>query len=64
MTKPLIQVIDEFLAETGMAATSFGFLAVKNKRLVERLRDGNAVLTTTDERVRQYINNARKRAAA
>lgn len=40
MNETLLTEIDHFLNETGMAAYRFGFLAVKNGRLVERLRAG------------------------
>lgn len=40
MRTNLLTEIDAFLSETGMGEYRFGLLAVKNGRLVERLRAG------------------------
>jgi hypothetical protein len=61
MSKDLLTLIEEHLAETGRSPHRFGFLAAKNFRLVERLRQGKPVLTTTDASVRSYIAAERKK---
>ena len=58
--KPLIQEIEDYLAETGMGPSYFGVRAAGNPQLVNRLRKGRDVLTTTETRVRAYIAAQRK----
>lgn len=40
MKSQLLTDIEKFLAETGMSEYRFGYLAARNGRLVERLRQG------------------------
>jgi hypothetical protein len=51
----LLQEIEDYLVKTGWSAYHFGRLAVKNGRLVHRLREGRPLLTTTEARVRAFM---------
>lgn len=61
MRQNLITEIKEFLAETGLSAYRFGFLAVRNGRLVERLESGKRVWPETEAEVRAFIRSERRR---
>lgn len=61
MAKTLIDDIDTFLTETGLSAYRFGYLAVKNGRLVERLRSGRRVWPETEAEVRAFMLAEQKR---
>ena len=54
-TIPLLAEIEDFLAETGMAATTFGQSAIRDWQLVERLRDGGDVTTRKAEVIRAFM---------
>jgi hypothetical protein len=69
-TIPLLAEIEAFLEETGMAATTFGQLAIRDWQLVERLRGGGDVTTRKAEAIRAFMKSPaarkivpRKRAA-
>ncbi len=64
MSKQLISEIDQFLAQSGMSDFAFGFRAVKNGRLVERLRRGGRVWPEQEERIRAFIASQRQTEAA
>ena len=51
----LLAEIDAFLAESGMAATTFGKKAAKNSQVVDRMRDGRSVTLRTADRIRKFI---------
>lgn len=55
MTKSVLSDIETFLAHSGMAATTFGQRAVRDWRLVKRLRDGGDVTTRNADRIREFI---------
>ena len=61
MRQNLISEIKDFLAETGLSAYRFGFLAVRNGRLVERLESGKRVWPETEAEVRAFIRSERRR---
>lgn len=68
MSTKLLSDIEDFLAETGMSASRFGFNAVRNSRLVERLRDGRTpkgkpvrVWPETETEIRAYMRSERLR---
>jgi hypothetical protein len=77
MSNPLLIEIERFLARTGMSPAHFGRLAVKNGRLVERLRAGETphgksirIWPDTEARIRKFMRSEaaanfrpRKRAA-
>ena len=69
MATPLLTEIESFLRETGMSEYRFGLLAVKNGRLVERLRDGTPkgkparIWPETEMQVRAFIMAERQRRA-
>lgn len=73
MTDTLLSEIEQFLIETGMGEYRFGIKAVRNGRLVERLRQGRTpekgkpvwVRPETEQQVRDFIasERARRRAA-
>ena len=56
---PLLREVETFLAETGLGPHRFGILAIKNGRLVERLRDGRRVWPETEMAIRAYIRSER-----
>jgi hypothetical protein len=70
MSTKLLSEIDEFLRETGMTEYRFGFLAAKNGRLVERLRQGSTpvkgkpvrVWPETVQQVRDFMKAERRKA--
>lgn len=64
MNKRLLSEIDAYLAEAGISEHRFGILAAHNGRLVERLRNGGRVWPETEERVRAFIAERRKRDRA
>lgn len=67
MRNTLLNDIDNFRREHRMCEHRFGFLAVKNGRLVERLRKGGRIWPDTEAKVRafmrQYEAETRRRAA-
>jgi hypothetical protein len=63
MAPDILHEIDEFLRASGMGPTYFGKVAVGNSELVQRLREGRPILTSTAQRVRAFID-ARNETAA
>jgi hypothetical protein len=64
MSKDLLQVIDEFLAERKISDYRFSKLATGNGRLMERLRDtekNRRVWPETEMRIRAFIMTERNR---
>ncbi len=59
MSTKLLHEIEDFLTETGMSAYTFGYEAVRNGRLVERLRIGRRVWPETQSEVRAFIRSER-----
>lgn len=55
MNAPLLSEIDRFLRESGMGEFRFGLSAVKNGRLVARLRSGGRVWPETEMQIRAFI---------
>jgi len=51
----LLQEIDAFLGDTGMAETTFGRQVANDGKLVTRLRGGKGITTNTVEKVRNFI---------
>lgn len=56
-TPHLLTEIDAFLVRSGMAESTFGQKAVREWRLVPRLRQGGDVTTRTAERIRSFMHN-------
>lgn len=56
----LLQVIDRFTGEAGIAESTFGRLAVNDGKFVPRLRNGGGVTVATVERVESFIAERRK----
>ncbi|MFC0246820.1 hypothetical protein ACFOLL_13105 [Falsochrobactrum ovis] len=61
MSTKLLNDIEEFLSETGMSAYTFGFEAVRNGRLVERLRMGRRVWPETQAEIRAFMRVERSK---
>jgi len=59
-TQQLIAEIDAFLAQSGMAATTFGQKAVRNWRIVEQIRSGCNIGMKTAGRIRGFISENQK----
>lgn len=56
MDRPLITQIERYLRDTGMAATRFGRLAVRDPRFVLDLRLGREPGARVRERVEHFMN--------
>lgn len=56
----LLAEIDEFLAETEMAETTFGLKAVNDGKFVTRLRSGRECLPRTAQKARDFITTRSK----
>lgn len=54
-TIPLLAEIEAFLADTGMAASTFGQRAIRDWQVVERLRAGGDVTTRKAVAIRAFI---------
>ena len=63
MRTPILEEIDAFMAETGIGGFRFGMLAIKNGRLVERLRYGGRIWPDTEERIRAFMIAEKERRA-
>ena len=62
MSQELITEIKGFLAETGMAPSYFGKVAVGNSELVKRLERGSTITLKTAARLRAYMADRRAKA--
>ena len=51
----LISEIDSFLAETGMAPSTFGQKAVSNWRIVDQIKSGGNTGINTIARIREFM---------
>jgi hypothetical protein len=51
----LVDDIDKFRAEFGVAEYTFGLYAVRNGRLMERLRGGGRIWPETEEPIRRWM---------
>lgn len=60
MQTKLLSDIDAFLSETGMGEYRFGLLAVRNGRLMERLRSGGRIWPETEAEIRAYMISTRR----
>jgi hypothetical protein len=60
----LLEEIDAFVAERGIAETTFGRRAVNDGKFVARLRSGGNTTFSTAQRVRDYIRTERAAAKA
>lgn len=60
----LIQMIERFLHETGMAWTKFDRLATHDPRFVQDLRNGRSPRPETAQRVEHFMNTYRSDAHA
>lgn len=70
MADTLLSEIEDFLNETGMTEYRLGFDAVKNGRLVERLRSGTTpqgkpvrIWPETAKQVRDFMRAERRKRA-
>lgn len=61
MRSPILEEIDAFMAETGIGGFRFGILAIKNGRLVDRLRSGGRIWPETEERIRVFMKAEKER---
>jgi predicted transcriptional regulator len=59
----LLRDVEQFLAETGMHATTFGLKALNDLAFVSNLRDGRKVRLDTAEKVRKFMADYRKKKA-
>lgn len=63
---PLLPLIERFLTDTGMGASYFGQRAVRNSKLVHRLRLGRPIQSDTETRLRAFMSEemSKRKAAA
>jgi hypothetical protein len=63
---PILISIERFLADTGMSASYFGEKAVRNSKVVARLRGGRPIQDDTAARLRAFMASemAVRKAAA
>ncbi|MDP3936708.1 MAG: hypothetical protein Q8R92_01075 [Deltaproteobacteria bacterium] len=59
MSVDLLTEVEAFLVESGLGEHRFGILAVKNGRLVERLRNNRRIWPDTEMKVRAFIRSRR-----
>lgn len=52
---PILRQIEQYLRRTGVSATAFGVAALNDPALVNDLRNGRELRSTTRERVLAYI---------
>jgi len=55
MREPLLTEIETFLAKSSVKETSFGKQILNDANFVKDLRRGRRVLSSTADKVRQYI---------
>ncbi|MBB3986156.1 hypothetical protein GGQ68_002494 [Sagittula marina] len=55
-----VQEVEDFLTEFGISSSYFGMKAVRNPKLVERLRDGFGCRPATMLKARQFMSAQRK----
>lgn len=55
----LLTEIEQFCAEFHLSSYTFGYKAIKNGRLVDRLKNGGRVWPDTERRIRDFMNNYR-----
>ena len=58
------KIVDEFLADSGMAPSTFGRKVMGDKNLVKRLRAGKDVTTNTARKIIIFIEANRSSKAA
>lgn len=56
----LLKEIEEFCAEYRLSSYTFGYKAVKNGRLVERLKNGGRIWPENEKAVREFMDNYRQ----
>lgn len=64
MTKPILEEVEAFLAETGLSEHRVGFLLARNGKLVERLRAGRRIWPETEQMIREEIEQEKARRAS
>ncbi len=60
----LLEEIESFLAESGMAESTFGRQAVSDWKFITQLRGGRRVWPETAEKARAFIKECRSKQAA
>lgn len=51
----LLHEIESFLERTGLAASTFGHMALNDRALMHRLRAGSDVRTETADKLREFM---------
>ena len=57
-TDPILEIVEEFLAATGISPSRFGTIALGDPGFVFDLRSGREVRRATRDRVIQHIETA------
>lgn len=60
IAEQLLDEIDAYLAETGMAPTKFGIEAVNDGHLIRDLKDGVSIGAKKIDRVREFMASSRE----
>lgn len=55
----LLTEIEEFCDEFHLSNYTFGYKAIKNGRLIDRLKNGGRVWPDTEQRIRNFMSNYR-----
>ncbi|NSY17228.1 hypothetical protein [Neorhizobium sp. AL 9.2.2] len=64
MSTNLLIEIEKFMADAQIGPHRFGILAANNGRLVDRLREGRRVWPDTEQQVRKFMREYRKKRVA
>lgn len=53
----ILEEIKDFIEKSGMSEWQFGMSVCKNNKLINNLREGKPILSTTIDRIREFIND-------
>lgn len=61
-TNPILEEIEAFVRQTGIAESTFGLQAVNDGKLIRRLRRGGRMFRETEDRIRSFMAERREEA--
>ncbi len=61
MSTQILEMIECFLKESGMSATSFGTRSLNDKNIVRRLRNGGGITLRNANRLTAFIQSERSK---
>ena len=59
VNSPLLEEIEAFVRDCGIAESTFGLRAVNDGKLVRRLREGGRMYRETEDRIRDFMTASR-----